>query len=268
MTVTADQQSLVDAIRRVLEADDDIDAAWLAGSLGRGQGDAFSDVDVLVLTVDGRLNDVVSRYVADVSVVAEPALVNPLFGGRVLNVVTVDWRRFDLSFVEASDLARYDAALLSSLFNKSGREPPLRHRAPYQTPPDTLLKLVNEFLRVLGLLVVGTGREEYVLGLTGVDLLRQMTIELMLEENGLAPEDRGGALHRWPLLTRDQQGDLCALSPVVADRDGIIAADIALARIFLPRARRLAQRVGMDWPEGFETATRHHLRDRLGISLD
>lgn len=266
MAITADQQRLIDAVRHRLEADEDVEAAWLAGSLGRGRGDAFSDVDVLVLAFDGRLDDMMLRYAADVSAIAEAVLVSPLFGGRVLNVVTADWRRFDLSFVEASDLARYDVAVLVSLFNKSGRKPPRQPPVLYQIRPEQLLKLVNEFLRVLGLLVVGIGREEYVLGLTGVDLLRQMTFELMLEENGLAPADRGGALHRWPLLTPEQQDELRALAPVVADRDGIVTADLALARVFLPRARRLAQRVGMDWPEAFETATRRHLADRLGVT--
>jgi hypothetical protein len=131
-----------------------------------------------------------------------------------------------------------------------------------------LLKLVNEFFRVLGLLVVGSSREEYFLGLTGVDLLRQMTFELMLEENGCGPEDRGGALHRWPLLTQDQHDELRALAPVAADRDGVIATDVALARIFLPRARRLGRKVGMVWPQAFEAATRRHLQARLGVTLD
>lgn len=267
MTITVEQQSLIEAIQRALEADDDVDGAWLAGSLGRHKGDAFSDVDVLVLVVDGKLSDVTARYAKDVSVVAEPVLVNALFGGRVLNVVTTDWRRFDLSFVEARDLLRHDASVLSILFSKSGREPPRQDRPPYQTTPAQLLKLVNEFFRVLGLLVVGSGREEYVLGLTGVDLLRQMTWDLMLEENSVGPEERGGALHRWPLLTPDQQEELRALAPVVADHDGIIAADVALAQIFLPRARRLAQRVGMVWPEAFEKATRLHLKNRLGVTF-
>jgi hypothetical protein len=94
-----------------------------------------------------------------------------------------------------------------------------------------------------------------------------MTFELMLEENGVGPAERGGALHRWPLLTPEQQDELRALAPVVADHDGIIAADLALARIFLPRARRLARRAGMDWPQAFETATRRHLKDRLDVTL-
>ena len=193
--------------------------------------------------------------------------MNPLFGGRVLNVVTVDWQRFDLTFVEARDLSRYEASALSELFNRTGRQPPHHDAIPYRTAPETLLRLVNEFLRVLGLLVVGIGREEYVLGLRGVDLLRQMTVDVMLEENDIGPLERGGALHRNPFLTRDQRRELESLAPVAADREGVVAASAALAEIFLSRARPLATRIGMSWPAGFEAATRRHLRERLDLSF-
>jgi predicted nucleotidyltransferase len=267
VAVTAEQRDLIDTIHRVLAADDGIEAVWLAGSLGQGKGDAFSDVDVLVLTVDGRLGDTMARYARDVSMIAEPVLVNPLYGGRVLSVVAADWRRFDLTFVEGGDLGRYNSAALSCLFNKAGRAPPERGPIPYKTQPEELLKLVNEFLRVLGLLVGGIGREEFVLGLQGVGLLRQMTLDLMLEENGVGPAERGGALHRNPLLTPDQRHELEALAPVPADRAGIITANVALAELFLPRARQLAGRIGMTWPEAFEAATRRHLRVGLDLTF-
>lgn len=56
-----------------------------------------------------------------------------------------------------------------------------------------MLGLVNEFFRVLGLSVVAMGQEEYVLGLQGGDILRRLTVDLMLEENGIGPIERGGA---------------------------------------------------------------------------
>ncbi|MFI4934972.1 MAG: hypothetical protein ACHP7N_10165 [Caulobacterales bacterium] len=239
----------------------------MAGSLGRGKGDQFSDVDVLVLAADGRLDAVVARYVRDVSPIAEPGLVTPLFGGRLLSVVTADWRRFDLAFAEAGDLGRYDSAALTPLFNRAGRSPPRGGYITYRPQPEQLLRLVNEFLRILGLSVAGIGREEYVLGLTGVDLLRKLTMDLMLEENAVAPIDRGGALHRNPLLTPEQRLEFDTLAPVVADRDGIIAANLALAERFLPRARRLADRIGMVWPSAFEASTRRHLQQSLGVSF-
>jgi predicted nucleotidyltransferase len=260
---TAEQQRLVEEIERLLKAEPRVEAAWLAGSLGAGAGDAFSDVDVLALAVDGAMDEVSAAVAAKLPTIARPALVNSLFGGRVLNVVTDAWERFDISLVQAEDLARYDAAALTPLFNRGDRTPPTQPDRPYRTAPDQLLKIVNEFLRVLGLLPVVVGREEYALALSGVDHLRRMTFDLMLEENGIAPWKRGGALHRNPLLTADQKAQLEALPPQTARRDSVIEAHLAFAALFLPRARRLAFEIGMAWPEDFESATRRHLKSKL-----
>jgi hypothetical protein len=267
VALTADQQDLLDRIRRVLEADAEIEAAWLGGSLGWGGGDAFSDVDLVVLAAEGAATAVGRRYTHDVARIAEPGLVTTLFGGRIQSVVTLDWRRFDLSFVEPGELGRFDADRLTPLFNRGERSPPRGNTRPYETTPATVLALVNEFLRILGLLVVGVGREEYVLGLAGADIMRRLTVDLMLEENGVGPVERGGALRRNPLLTQDQRRELASLAPVAADREGMIAASVSLAAIFLPRARRLARRIGAAWPEAFEAATRRHLEERLGVVL-
>jgi len=264
---TAEQQRLVDGIERLLKAEPRVEAAWLAGSLGAGAGDAFSDVDVLALAADGALEEVSTALTGNLPAIARPALVNSLFGGRVLNVVTDDWERFDISLVQAEDLARYDAAALTPLFNRGDRSPPTQPERPYRTAPDQLLKLVNEFLRVLGLTPVVVGREEYALALSGVEHLRRMTFELMLEENGIAPWKRGGALHRNPLLTPGQRAQLEALPPLVARRDSVVEGHLAFAALFLPRARRLASEIGMAWPTDFEDATRRHLKSKLGCEF-
>ena len=268
MDLTAEQQELVDTISRVLAADLEIGAAWLGGSLGRGSGDAFSDVDVVALVATGPATAVGSRFGRAIESIADPALVTVLFGGRVVSVVTTDWRRFDLSFVEPPDLVRYNARHLVALFNKGDHEPQCLDETPYQTTPATVLALVNEYLRVLGLLVVALGREEYGLGLAGVDILRRLTIDLMLEENGVGSAERGGALRRNPFLEPDQRRELEALAPVSADRGGLLAANAELAAIFLPRARRLASRIGMVWPSVLEGATKRYLSDRLGLLID
>lgn len=268
MAITAEQQALVGAVHAVLERDGAIEAAWLAGSLGRGGGDAFSDVDVLVLTGAGAATETGRRYARDIGAIATPALVNALYGGRVVSVVTVDWRRFDLSFVEPAELGRYDDAQLTPLFNRGENRPPRGEAKPYRTTPEVVLPLVKEYLRVLGLLVVAVGREEWLLALSGLDILRRLTIDLMLEENGVSPAERGGAQRRNPFLTADQRRALEGLSPVAATRDSVIAANVELARVFLPLARRLGGRIGMEWPGALEEATKRHLRERLNLEID
>jgi hypothetical protein len=264
---TREQQDLIDGIEKLLRAEPRVEAAWLAGSLGKGQGDAVSDVDTLALAADGMAGEVSKELAANLDGIAKPVLVNALFGGRILNVVTEDWLRFDISIVQGDELDRYDARDLTPLFNRGGRKPPTHPDIPYVTPPDQLLKLVNEFLRVLGLLPVGAAREEWELGLTGIDLLRRMTFDLMLEENAIAPARRGGALHRNPLLTAEQRAALARLPPQAARRDSIVESNQAFAAIFLPRARRLAAKIGMVWPAEFEDATRRHLKRTMGIEI-
>jgi predicted nucleotidyltransferase len=267
MALTTEQHDLLDAITAVLSADPQIEAAWLAGSLGFGGGDAFSDVDVLALAAGAPAREVGHRYTRQAAAIAPPALVNPLFDGRVLSVVTMDWRRFDISFVEPADLARYDALRLTVLFNKGDRSPPMRPPITYKPSPQTLLRIVNEFLRCLGLLVVAVGREEWLMAQSGMDILRRLTIDLMLEANGVGPADRGGALHLNRLLTPEQRSELESLPPMSPDRESVLAANAAIAAIFLPLARRLVAETGATWPSAFEAATRRHLQERLGLVI-
>ena len=88
-------------------------------------------------------------------------LVNSLYGGQVLNIVTDDWARFDLTIVQREDLPRYaDSTALTAIFNKGDAAPPARPRTPARASlPDQLLTLVKEFLRVIGLTPVAMGRE-------------------------------------------------------------------------------------------------------------
>ena len=212
---------------------------------------------------DGTLPAVSAALAERLSIVAKPVLVNTLFGGKVLSVVTDDWGRFDLNLIEGDELDRHDARVLVALFNRRGRNPPVQSDQPYRTSPEQLLKLVQEFFRVLGLAVVVVGREEYALALSGIDYLRRMTFDLMLEENGVPPSKRGGALHRNPLLTTDQRLQLTGIPPVAAERTSVIEGQRALAAIFLPRAKRLAMEIEMIWPIELEEATRRSLDARL-----
>jgi predicted nucleotidyltransferase len=265
-TPTVEQQTLIDRISAMLHDEPRVGATWLSGSLGKGQGDAFSDVDVLVAVPDGAAAAVSTDLAQRLSEVAVPVLVNVLFGGRVLNVVTESWQRFDISFTEEKELGFHDAAALTTLFNRAGHVVTAKPQSPYRTTPDTLRKLVDEFLRVCGLSVVGEGRREYVLMLWGNQLLRQMTMDLMLEENGVSPAARGGALHRNPFLTDEQREALENVPPMAANRDSVLAAQGYLMSVFLPRAKRLAADIAMEWPAAFEEATRRHLEAKLGLA--
>lgn len=262
---TPAQQALIDRAAALLQSDPRVEAAWLAGSLGAGGGDEWSDVDLLVLVEDGAF-PAISAAIADrLDEIAPTVLVNRLYGGIVLNAVTEDWDRLDLTFTEASGLSGHDANRLHPLFNRTGREPPRQTPEP---PPLRVTQLATEFLRVLGLTPVVVGRGEYQLALTGQEHLRRMTFDLFLDINGVPLAERGGALKRHPMLTPDQCAALAALPATGPDRAGAITGNLAWARLFLPAARAFAAERGADWPDRLEQATRRRLEATLDIAAD
>lgn len=57
----AARQALLDRIVAAGQADERFVAAWLRGSLGRGQGDAFSDLDLTLVVADGQRDALCNR---------------------------------------------------------------------------------------------------------------------------------------------------------------------------------------------------------------
>jgi predicted nucleotidyltransferase len=263
---TPAQQSLIYAITRALSADTRIESAWLSGSLGKGGGDEFSDVDVTVVVPDASFVETLRVYSNDVSAIAA-TVFSQVVHGRVVNCVTENWDRFDLTFVKPSEFAAMPLAAAKPLFNRGTRERTFTAPPPYKTTAARVLQLANEFIRVIGLSPVGIGRGEFLTLQEGSGLLRRMTLDLMLEANGIGPQVRGGALHMNLFLTDEQRRALESVPPVGATRESVIAAGIALARLFLPLAKTLAAQTGATWPTAFEDATRKHLARTIGMNL-
>ena len=265
--MTPEQTELLERARALLENEPRIEAAWLAGSLAHGAGDAWSDVDLLALCAEGARGEVSAALASAIREKFEPLLLNVLFGGAVLNVVGPSWQRFDISVAEPAELNRYEAARLIELFNRTGAQPSGRFPESYRPSAQSLLPMVEEFLRVLGLAPVVLGRRDYVVMLSGIDRLRQLATDLMLEENRIGPWDRGGALKRRALLTEEQYRELESLPPLSPDPTSAKANNEALAAAFLPRARRLCAEASVAWPERLEAATRAHLAEAIGYAI-
>jgi hypothetical protein len=199
--------------------------------------------------------------------VGETVLLLPLFG-RIAHAVRPDWERYDLMFLTPQELRAYDQAGLKPLAAENLDAPAAPSSTkPYQPSADALQNAAQEFLRILGLLPGAVGREEWLSAQEGVGLLRKMLIELTIEANGVGRADRGGAKRLNPYLTPQQRQAIEAIPAPGANRDEIIAANQALAALFLPLARTMLASAGGTWPQALEDATRAHLHRTLGLRL-
>lgn len=258
---------LIETLKALAQEDRLVRALLLGGSLGEGVGDAHSDID-LVLVVepqDHKAFAAGARAWLD-RVVKLVHWFEPHPGLPLFSAVTRDWIRIDLT-VTVPGQVHGAKDRLKVLLDRMGVYDALPDRlAPRTADPAKVEAMAREFLRVLGLLTVAVGRQDWPSAVSGAALLRQQLIALLIEQLDLpAPP---GIKNLARLLPAADMDLLLTLPTAEAGRDSVMAANMAYARLFLPRAKALSARIGAAWPDEFEAATRAHLRRELGIDWD
>ena len=263
-----DQAGLIIRIAGVLERLPGLGGAFLGGSHGRDEADAYSDVDVYVVLAEADdIPDLLPRLEQSVDEIGPILFSKVLPNARTINCITMDWLRFDLTAVSRIELAFVAGGAVKPLFDRLGLAEAL-DTTPASAPEptaDAILEVVNEFIRILGLSQVVRGRDDLVVAQTGTNLLRDLLIRAMAMEN--APQPRRGVLALQRDLSPDQVAVLLDLPPPGATWPTIFARTRAIAEQFFPRARALAERLDAPYPQTFERVTRRLLKDRIGLAL-
>ena len=112
-------------------------------------------------------------------------------------------------------------------------------------------KVVDEFFYAIAQSPIVVGRGEVLLQQSSVLVLRQQLLaQLMYAENGYAP---AGGLKRFRrFLTDEQVAELLSMPPITDSSDELVACHRWLVQCFVPRARALANRLGVEYPEALE----------------
>jgi hypothetical protein len=262
-----ERDQLIETVRGLAAADDRVVALFLSGSLGQGVGDAYSDADFIVVVEPDAHKAFVDEAQAWLGSGLELVHFRRTFPNMPLfTSVTAEWLRADLT-ITVPGMVHGAKDRLKPLYDPRAVFEALPDRlAPRSADPEKVEAMVCEFLRVLGLLHVVVGREEWAVSVTGTGMLRNQLIALMVEELDLPSPT--GALHLKRLLSPETLDLVTGLPVAEANRDSVVSTNFAYARIFLPRARALAERVGAPWPEAFEAATRAKLKRDLGADWD
>jgi hypothetical protein len=273
---TAAQEKLIDRATTVLSADSRILAGWLVGGFAVGDSDAFSDVDLQCSVEDGAMSDLSSSWPELVAKIVPTVWISP-FPRSVGGVcITPDWQHLDIVFHARSGLDPGTVVGMVPLFDRAGVLPPGPVRRPDRRgAPFFPAPAVDMFLYMLGNMVSVVGRNEVVPGTNGVIMVRDIAlVGLLLAEQGLATTRDHSPGNPFPFtkrlrryLTAEQNSLLESLPPLTATLDSIIDSYVALARIFIPRARRLAKQTGATWPAEYEQATISYFERMLGVEV-
>lgn len=92
-------------------------------------------------------------------------------------------------------------------------------------------------------------------------MLRRMLSEILVAEMGKG--DTGGILHLSRTIDAERMALLTSLPSPNATRDSVLSANNVVARLFFPRAKAVATKLGIPWPQAFEDATRASLTRAL-----
>lgn len=256
-------QELLDRSAEIFMADDRVVAMFVVGSVGRGEADASSDLDLVVSTVD----DDAQRSLIDEWRTWAAAITPWVYGrclrDKVVSLVTPGWARLDISVVSAASTNRMMSGQAICLFDRVGVEPP---SAPAAEAPDAeaLAVRVENFIRALGLLVTDLEREEFTVLTWAAEFMIQELVDLMFLTAG---RPRRTVKRIYVDLPKADRDVLQAIPRPTPTRDGILSSHLATAAEYLPRARALVAATGGEWPEAFERATDAYLLDHLGIGL-
>ncbi len=257
-----DQQALIARVVEAFGSDPRITALFLSGSFGTGTADQFSDVDLLAIADPADHEALATDWRKALEAIAPIVHYNRLPHALVLNAITDQWLRVDLHIANRDHLAHTAQDALKPLIDRDNLYATLRPETPLPARnPGRLGWMVGEFIRILGLTPVAIGRGEVELMTVGNTFLRRFLTDLLTIE--VNPRIPGGMLHLSRVLDPGRMAVLAAVPLPQLTAASAIESDLALARVFIPRAKTLCASLGVEWPQAFETATRIHLQRTL-----
>jgi hypothetical protein len=259
-------RELLDRAVEVLRLDSRVLAVWLSGSLARGDADAQSDLDLILAVTDEGFEPFGQGWEGWLASITPTVLAKRIAGLAGFYAVTPEWLRLDVLWEPERSLPASYFRTRRVVFDRGGYD--ARVPVPVEAPgpsAERVRALTEECLRILGLLPTAIGREDFLLGVEGVWTQRLLLYQLYQQANAPLPQT---GLKQWSTkLVPAQRARLAALPTGSATREGVIEGSLEVSRAFLEEARPLCRRLGVEWPDALERATREHLRRTLGIEV-
>jgi len=249
-------QPLYDRAVGVLTADSRVKEVQLGGSIGAGTADAWSDLDIVIVTHADHHDAFLADRDTWLGAITPTVFARTPIAPFVINTVTDEGLTFDISvWADAAPEwpappVRYVVGMLSS--------------SPFDDLGAALEYAVVEQLRgMAGPLISLIEREEHLRHLAGVTHLLGLLTTVFLAETGAIPPGK----HWNGAYTEEQRAAVAALPPVSATREGLLAFGMGLAELVVTRARPLYPRYDLEWPTALAEVVADRVQEQLGVDV-
>jgi len=247
---------LLEQATAVLGSDPRVRSVGVGGSVGEGTADAWSDLDLVVVTEPEQHEGFVADWPGWLHQISPTVFARTPIAPFIVNAVTGEGLTLDISIWPGeaptwpSAPPHYTVGMVAST-----RFDSLAEALDYAVA-EQLRGLAGPFISLLQ-------REEHLKHLTGVPHLVGLLTTVFLAETGATPPGK----HWNPTYTEEQRAAVAALPPVRATREDLIDFGLGLARLLLERARPLFDRYDLEWPADLARAAAARLSDQLDLDV-
>jgi hypothetical protein len=252
--------ALFDRLAAACAADERVRAFWLSGSLARGDADRVSDLDALVAVADDALTEFANGWREWLASITPTVIARPLpFLPGSFFCVTTERLRLDVVTEPVRQLPATMFRTRAVVFDRDALDATVPPPEPPRGPdPARVAEIVEEFFRDYGMFDVGMERDDWLLGLEAIHLIRTLLYRLFVEANAPLPAT---GIKRWSeKLTPPQRALLESLPTGAANPHDVLADHETVAVAFVQQARAICTDLAVPWPSELEAATTAYLR--------
>jgi hypothetical protein len=245
--------ALHDRALAVFAADHRVTSVTVSGSVGSGTADAWSDLDLQVVTDPDGHDEFLADWPVWLAEITPTVFARTPIAPFVINTVTADGLTLDLTVFKGEPFS-FDPPAGWSVGLLSGTR--------FARLDDALEYAVLEQLRgMAGPFISLIQREEHLRHLAGVPhLLGLLTTVFLAELDAPMP-----AKHWNRTFTDEQLAVVAALPGAAATRDSMIAFGMGVAELVVTRARPLFAERGLAWPADLAEVVATRVLDILDI---
>lgn len=266
----ANHQTVINRFKSVCEADDRILAAFVGGSTARGTADAFSDLDLYLVTTDDTFEEFLAQHRAFVQQLGEPVFLVTFNRSNLIFYVLADGVEGEIGIGRASDFGAIHYGPFVVLVDKPGilagrvfAEPVLNS----QEQTENLRRLIDVFWHELSHFITAMGRQQLWWAQGQVEALRAVCVNLARLRYNFGDSEAGDEPYFKieKHLPVEQLAELRAtFGPM--ERSHLMAACETLVKFYKEQAISLAEAHRLAYPDQLERVMLERL-ERVSQSL-